>query len=365
VSACDAPEGMVLTPGDCDDEDAAAYPGASEICDAIDNDCDTHIDEGFDSDADDIADCFDVEECDGLDNDGDGEIDEGFADTDVDGIVDCLDFEECDGLDNDGDGEIDEGFDFTGDGSADCTDDDGDGLSEADGDCDDSLAFVYPGAPEIDDGIDNDCDGEDLISVLFELSHGEGVWSDPEAYDTYTGWGYAADIIEDMGAIWGRMDDWPITEDALDGWDVVIIAEPTWGFSPEEVEVLTEYVEAGGGLLLTTDYNVTYMNPVASRFGATFSGSSIGSPMVTDMAVHPITEDVDSIYIANGSSLVVDDAEVVGWYGGYDIVAASELGDGGIVFVSDNEVFSYYAISFADNDTFLERIITWLARDDL
>ena len=32
---------------------------------------------------------------------------------------------------------------------------------------------------------------------------------------------------------------------------------------------------------------------------------------------------------------------------------------------TNNEVFSYYAISFADNDTFLERIITWLARDDL
>jgi hypothetical protein len=34
-----------------------------------------------------------------------------------------------------------------------------------------------------------------------------------------------------------------------------------------------------------------------------------------------------------------------------------------VVFVADNEAFSYYAISFTDNDTFLERIIVWLARD--
>lgn len=40
------------------------------------------------------------------------------------------------------------------------TDDDGDGLSEAEGDCDDADAGVYPGADELHDGIDTDCDGQ-------------------------------------------------------------------------------------------------------------------------------------------------------------------------------------------------------------
>jgi hypothetical protein len=46
-------------------------------------------------------------------------------------------------------------------GASQCTpqDADGDGWTVEGGDCDDSDASVYPGAPELCDGIDNNCDG--------------------------------------------------------------------------------------------------------------------------------------------------------------------------------------------------------------
>jgi hypothetical protein len=41
----DVPDDWITDGGDCDDLDADIHPGVAEICDGIDNDCDTDIDE--------------------------------------------------------------------------------------------------------------------------------------------------------------------------------------------------------------------------------------------------------------------------------------------------------------------------------
>ena len=165
---------------DCNDNDRYVNPGAAEICDGYDNDCDTVIDDGVttrfyrDADGDtygtpdtyqdacalpsgfviNSGDCNDspaangsrawtgrAEICDGYDNDCDSVIDEGVTTTfyrDVDG----------------------DGYGGTSPTSAACTRPDG--YSANDDDCNDTYgsgALIYPFAPELcsTEGTDNNC----------------------------------------------------------------------------------------------------------------------------------------------------------------------------------------------------------------
>ena len=130
MSDCDIPSGYVAVSGDCNDASNAVYPGATESCNNIDDDCDTTVDEGFDLDNDGFTTC------------------EGDCD-DNNGIVYPGAFELCNGIDDDCDTTIDEGYDQ-----------DNDGFSVCQGDCNDSNNTVYPGATEIcGNNIDEDCTG--------------------------------------------------------------------------------------------------------------------------------------------------------------------------------------------------------------
>ena len=201
---------------DCDDNDAGVYPGATETCDGIDNNCDGEVDEGvqsvffIDNDGDGFGDPENtVEACDAPE----GSVPNGNDCDDTEPTVFPANTERCDGLDNDCNGEIDEDipsewfFDADGDGFGDetqqvetCLPDEG--YVEISGDCDDTNGAIFPEAEEICDSVDNNCDGdidEGLLSLFYIDADLDG-YGDSATLE-------ACELTEGLSLVGGDCDD--------------------------------------------------------------------------------------------------------------------------------------------------------------
>ncbi len=213
-SYCTPPPNTATQPGDCNDWNAAVHPGAMEICNWLDDDCDGQFDEGvgsvfyLDSDGDGygnsnifIITCFapwGYVAVGGDCNDNNSTIHPGAA-------------ELCDGFDNNCNGQADEGLTFLSYWS----DNDHDAYGQyylgtfctapansatQPGDCHDWNANIHPGATEICNWQDDDCDGqidEGAGTTWYADADGDGYGNQNVALiQCFQPWGYVNNKLD-------------------------------------------------------------------------------------------------------------------------------------------------------------------------
>ena len=181
----DADGDGVSLESDCDDTDNTVFPGADELCDGVDNDCDGDVDE----DPVEGTTTF-------LDADGDGYGDPETAQLSCDPPSGTV----LDGSD-----------------------------------CDDDSAWVYPGAPEICDGRQTDCAATDWVSdagTAHWLAEGGTAWEDVAATLAAAGSeAVTAVSLDEPGTLHICAGTWPValtinadvTVVGADGTDAVVL----------------------------------------------------------------------------------------------------------------------------------------------
>jgi len=219
---------------------------------------------------------------------------------------------------------------------------------------------------------------EPIISrtMLIDRSHGQNF--DVSGFTNYLvseGW--------TVDALFTR----PVTLEILSGYDVFMIPYTSVIFLTSEIDAVTSYVQAGGGIWVFGEYekDLSGSNSVASQFGVTFNidmvydptnheGASDYCPTIHVLETHPITNGVSSFgYYAGCSLNVSNPAEVIAkgdddaysiFYTSYPpVLVAAEYGMGHSVFMGDITPLhpNYYPNDLREEEKLLlSNIVEWL-----
>ncbi len=304
VDMCTAPVGYISKGGDCRDADASSHPGAVELCDAVDNNCDGLLDDA-DPTVDKSSGKLFYRDADGDGFGGQTTMRACSAPTGYVAITnDCNDasasvnpsaLEICDQIDNDCDALVD-----IADGSLDPAskrtyyldaDHDTYGAGTAmlacsaptnyvamAGDCNDTNATAHPGALEVCDGVDNDCDGGNDGTAALPNRCAALVGTYTGTYTHHTDERIGTTIINQMNCngsgsgalVLGRSP-------ALQGTFTCVYPGSLGGFMRNQSVTLKASVDLAGNVTGTVDH--VYDTPSAAHRVYNVTGTQTGTTL--------------------------------------------------------------------------------------
>jgi hypothetical protein len=399
---CSAPTGYLADSTDCDDTRSSVYPGASEYCNSLDDDCNGQIDDnpvdGFnwyaDYDNDDFGDpnvslyqctqpfdfILDNTDCDDNDDEINPDASElcNSIDDDCDGVtdnnaIDAIEFY----LDSDSDG-----FGDANQTVMDCQAPVGYGSDDTD--CDDADGSIYPGAQELCDGIDQNCNGNNFYEQDLDsnglLACEESMWIRNSSSNSTSPNGACSQAAGYLLAQSITIDDLyhgntQITSSLLENYGLYVhhgnnMNGALGAYTNSEATAIEDWVYNGGRMLFigfhSTQEACESSNSIPYQFGVScdsyyYSWNGTTSTFVT----HPITDGLNLVGGLGGENWVVTaPAQVLASVGSYEFIVVVEHGDGKVVLIADE--WPYYnprgghSISYGDNELMVQNVWDWL-----
>lgn len=263
--------------------------------------------------------------------------------------------------------------------------------------------------------------GDDRPWILVDIYHTD--IQNPEDYrlhrDQYNyqgsyGFHRLFEHLENNDYPWRSIRTMPLSEQRLEGYSILFINllhERNPDFTDEEVELIIEFVENGGGLFVIADHTNVYrhaerinrflipmgievMYHTAVDRAPRYSISGSGWITMFNFADHPVTEGLTTIGFKTGGPLKTEhgvaftsdesfadlwDEEMdAGFYGDWvqgddhelepsgplAVVAAAEFGQGRVAVVGDQNIFGDGWLNFGNNFELATNIVEWLAKNE-
>jgi hypothetical protein len=248
-----------------------------------------------------------------------------------------------------------------------------------------------------------------MVKIIFDNSHGEDAELEREGENSLSK--LALSLRKDkyvLGEIHREQD---FTLQTLRNASVVVISFPKKRFSSRTVEAVLNYVEGGGGLLLTGEWgnlheSADILNTLSQSFNVVFNkdritdqrdvheeevrmmGHSVGKrkeptyATIRKFALHPITNDLHIVGHVSGCSLGAPKYTVLAWsddqsfadmdmdgeldpdevVGSFATAVHPDIRTGRVVCLGDTSILTNRYIGQMDNRRFLLNTFAWLAK---